>query len=431
MPKIDLYQLGTGGVNLVKNPLQLADNEITQGQNAELVPDESKGGEGALSKRLGLAALTSALGATIHGMGTLPLQTTYTRYLYVALQTADSDRWLTSTDGTTFTATSSPLLAASEAQFGSAVFAGGHRTATFATTLYYPGNAYTAGSASPPLVSWDNTNAFTVGLIPNGPSSTTYCEFISDMLVANGKVYFCVHDLAATTPNARGRVISFDPKTGQMSQIAEAFGASPYVTGGYPICLAFYNGQLWAGLDDRNSGVGKVVRCYPDVDETWTVDSSALNGPVYSLREFQGNLYAASFAGGSPLVEVRTASTGAWTTSYTMSASGTEEHLKSLIEFNSELYAVEYEGTTPTIHIKKFDGATWTTDRDLDATDSAVAGNYPENFYVFNSALFLAVRSTTVGLADGFLMKKASGTWSKIVPTENISGYLGELIVRT
>lgn len=90
MGKINIYDFGGGGVNLVKNPLQLADNELTQGQNAELIPDADKGGEGALSKRGGLAALTSALGS-ISGIGTLPLQTTYTRYLYVALQTFDSE----------------------------------------------------------------------------------------------------------------------------------------------------------------------------------------------------------------------------------------------------------------------------------------------------------------------------------------------------
>ena len=431
MGKINNYDFGGGGNNRVKNPLQLADNELTQSQNAELIPDEAKGGEGALSKRGGLSALTTALAGAISGLGTLPLQTTYTRYLYVSLQNADADRFLSSTDGTTFVATSSPLLAMDEDAYGGGIKAGGLRMGTFGKALYYPGDDISA-SLGPALQSWDGTNAFTVGRIPTGPSSDgTACLSIGDVLVANGKVYFTVFDPPASTPNARGRVLSFNPNTGQMKQICEAFGTAPFMTAGQPISLAFYNGQLWAGLDDRAAGAGKVVRCYPDVDETWTVDTAALDGPVYSLESYRGNLYAAQFKGGAnALISVRTASTGLWTTSYTGSAVA-NAYIKGLTVFNDELYAVEH-ATTPLVHVKKFDGSSWTTDRDMDSSDGAVAGNFPEGLLVFNSALFVAVRATTSSAADGFVMKRTTaGVWSKIVAAENIGGYLGELVTRS
>lgn len=63
------YQPGSGGVNLVKSPLQLADNELTKAQNAEYNPDVDGGGQGALTKRGGLQKLfSSALNGAVYGM---------------------------------------------------------------------------------------------------------------------------------------------------------------------------------------------------------------------------------------------------------------------------------------------------------------------------------------------------------------------------
>lgn len=63
------YNLGNGGVNIVKNPTQLADNELTSSKNAEYQPDAGTGGEGAITKRGGLAKLFSgALGGAVLGM---------------------------------------------------------------------------------------------------------------------------------------------------------------------------------------------------------------------------------------------------------------------------------------------------------------------------------------------------------------------------
>src|SRR3990167_10416482 len=97
--KLSLKDVGGGGVNLVKGPLQLADNELTQAQNAEFVLNEASGGIGVLSKRGGLAALNgSAMAGTVHGMIGLPLETTYTRTLYAARQTEEKKNFIKSTN---------------------------------------------------------------------------------------------------------------------------------------------------------------------------------------------------------------------------------------------------------------------------------------------------------------------------------------------
>lgn len=67
--KIDIYKPGVGGVQLTKGEHHLADNELLKSQNAELILDTEKGGEGTLSKRAGYPNLfTTSLGGQIRGM---------------------------------------------------------------------------------------------------------------------------------------------------------------------------------------------------------------------------------------------------------------------------------------------------------------------------------------------------------------------------
>jgi len=55
--KIDIYKLGTGGVNLTKGSLHLADTEVERAQNAEVVMDNEEGGQAFLAKRGGYVTL--------------------------------------------------------------------------------------------------------------------------------------------------------------------------------------------------------------------------------------------------------------------------------------------------------------------------------------------------------------------------------------
>lgn len=65
--KIDIKNLGTSGVNVDKNPLELDDNELIQSQNAVV---EVTSGRSTLRKRTGLTPLTATLsGVVLGGVG--------------------------------------------------------------------------------------------------------------------------------------------------------------------------------------------------------------------------------------------------------------------------------------------------------------------------------------------------------------------------
>lgn len=66
--KLDIYKFGTGGVQLTKGEKHLADTEVVKAQNAELVIDTERGGEGTIGKRGGLITLTAVLSGNIAGM---------------------------------------------------------------------------------------------------------------------------------------------------------------------------------------------------------------------------------------------------------------------------------------------------------------------------------------------------------------------------
>lgn len=440
------YGFGKDGVNLVKGPLQMGDGEGLKFQNAEYVPDANRGGEGALAKRGGLAALNgSALAGSVLGLIGLNLKTTYTRTLYVGRGTGTANTFRTSTDGTTFGNSSSALQPAVPSKFADANGSrDARRIASFRNFIVYPYSTYTVGTDNPPLALWDGTDAVQVGAIPVGPSATaaTPAYAIVDMLVANGQIYFAVHDPGGAGANLAGRVMSLNLETGVIKQIASPFGnGTGEMTGGYPCCLAYYQDQLWAGLqiNATTNDVGKVVRCYPDIDSAWTSDVATLSGSPCSLAVYKGDLYAGveSSAANNCKVYKRTATSRAWAASFTSAAGAAGgAFCGSLIVYNSELYAVEYfSGVTDVIHIKKWDNSSWTTDRDVDATDGTDTTNpqMPGNSVVMGSDLFIAFRpiNESASSADGFVLRKSSGTWSKVDAAINSNGMLAVLVERS
>lgn len=441
------YGFGRDGVNLVKNPLEMGDGEASQLQNAELRLDQVTVGEGAIGKRGGFVALNgSALASSVLGMIGLNLKTTYTRTLYVGRGSQNSNTFRTSTDGTTFSNVSTPLIPAVPTKFADA---GGkrdaRRIASFRNFIVYPFNTYVVGTDNPILAIWDGTDALQLAAIPIGPSATasTPAYAITDMLTANGQIYFAVHDPGGSGANLAGRVMSLNLETGVIKQIATPFGnATGEVTGGYPCCLAWYQDQLWAGLqiNATTDNVGKIVRCYPDIDSDWTSDVSTLSGVPCSMAVYKGDLYAGveSSAANNSAVYKRTASSKAWAASFTSSAGAAGTGFcTSLIVYNNELYAVEYwSGATDVIHIKKYDSSSWTTDRDVDASDGTDTTNpqMPGNSVLgSNSDLFIAFRPIAESdtAADGFVLRKVGGSWSKVDAAQNTNGMLAVLVQRS
>lgn len=434
------YTFGIGGVNLVVDPLKMQLDEATQLQNAEVIPDQDAGGMLSLKMRGGLAALNgSALAGTVLGIFGWPLKTTFTRTLYAARQTEDANTFKTSTNGTSWSDTSTPAACAVNTKYADeANERAERRMVSFRSYILYPGNGYTQDTDDPIIVLWDGTASVTVTSIKYGPSSNAAPPFvITDMLVANGKIYFAIHDPGGTAPNVSGRVLSLNLDTGQVKQIASSFGGGTgEMSGGAPSALAWYQSQLWVGLNTGNStnGIGKIVKCYPDIDATWTADVTNLVQSIASLRVFKGNLFAGTYSSASAGAQIyeRSATTGTWTSRFT-SGGGADGngHIASLTVFDSALYGVEYHATTPIIHIKRStDGSSWSTDRDVDSSDSGVAGNLPGEMAELSSALHVVFRATAVDQADGFILRRASGSWTK-VDTDNYGGPIAVLVQKT
>ena len=444
MPKLDNYNVGGGGVNLVKDPLQLADSELSQAQNAEWIPDSTKGGEGALSKRGGLAVLTSGLAGTLLGIIGLPLNTTYTRTLYFGLGAKDTDTWLTTTDGTTFTTVTAPRIAAKWYQKFQSALTGqsslnfcNRRAVSFKTLGMYGGDNFTIDSTNPVVEMWNGTDNVELFRIPIGPESDgTNPIAITDMLQANNKVYLAIAERASGGSFHGGRILSYDPITGQVKQVANAIGlGSGEVSGGNPTCLAWYQGQLWVGQHATNSGaadVGKVIRCYPDIDTAWTVDVSNLDGKPNSLCVFKGNLYTAtSTSDGTGTITKRAASSATWSNVDTFS----QANYTHLIEYNSTLFACRYvdDATDKLDIMASTDGSTWASSRDVYTNDSSSSLRHCLGAIVFNGLLFYGFQTSAsddLG-TSGFIMKYNGSAWTKISTDGNMNGPFFTLLQRT
>lgn len=437
------YSFGVDGVNIVSDPLKLKDSEATQLQNAELLADEATGGKFALKMRGGLAALnSSALAGSVLGMFGWPLRTTVTKTVYAARQTESANTFRTSTDGSTWANSATAAAPVAEAKYADeSNQRAARRAATFRSFIVYPGDTYTQDTDDPILVFFDGTNSVTALAVKYGPSGNTAPPFvITDILVANGTIYLAVHEPGGSGANVAGRVLSLDIDTGRVKQIANSFGnGTGEVTGGAPNCLAFYQNQLWVGLNSNSTtdANGKIVRCYPGIDTTWTTDVSNLRQSISSLMPFKGNLYAGTYSStsaGATITE-RTATAGTWTTRATSGGgAGGTGHYASLTVYGGALYAVEYHSTTPIIHIvTSTDGSSWSTSRDVDSVDGGVAGNLPGGMCDdgnIDDQLFVVFRSTTAGGTDGFIMRFAGGTWTKI-DTGNFGGPIAVLIRRS
>jgi hypothetical protein len=445
---IAIYGFGGGGVNLVKDPLELDDSEATQLQNAELIPDEAKGGEGSLSKRGGLAALTSALAGSVLGIVAMPLQTTYVRTLYVAFGDAATGtrKWKYSTDGSAFSDSTGPLLHATDEKFKT--FSSGvgaleycqRRPVSWRNTIFYNGDDYTQGSANPPIAAWDGTNAYTLTSIPAGPNSTTGAApaVISDMVVANGVIYLAVID-PAYSGTLKGRVLKLDPRTGILSQVANPFGSGTgEQTGGAPIALCWFNGQLWVAQHNGNDGSssGSVCRCYPAADSTWTQDTASLDGFPQSLIVFKGNLYACMQGNkGTAGVAKRTTSSGAWASVDTF-ASTADGVASAPFVLSDTLYYVRYDNAAShkCLIRKSTDGSAWTTDLDIESAYTKTAGTdwfEPVHALQLGSDVFVSFRSSDQDNTDGQLLKLSGGSWSRALSDQNIQGGMAILVTRS
>lgn len=437
--KINLFNLGSLGVDLVKSPLHIPDGAWTQLQNGEFNP---VGAQGAIKKRGALTPINSvALAGAIRTLMNVPLPIETTKVLMVGLTAVSTPNgWKKSTDGAAFTnllAADVPIALQDKSMVGFAVIGAiGCRPASIGRVFIYAGNDYIPyadpGHTAPPVLLYNGNAAYELFRMPVNPTSTagSNCMAILSMRVANNLVYFGVLDHGGVAPNLKGRLLSFDPYNGVLTEIGNRFGdGAGEASGGCPYSMAFYQGKLFAGTyGSSGNNQGKIYSIFPGLDEDWALDRTAdiHNGYYLDLLAHKGKLFACTDAdsAGTARVEVRTAA-GSWSTSLSAPASNVSLFY-GLIEFNNELY-VSWHGDTLMAQktIYKFNGTSWASDLDITATFGGSIGQ-PTQPFVYNSALYWPVPDSSVGGTDGYLLKRTTGgVWTRVIDNIGIRGALG------
>ena len=436
--KINIFNLGSLGVDLVKSPLHIPDGAWTQLQNGEFNP---VGAQGAIKKRGALMPINSvALAGAVRTLMNVPLPIETTKVLMVALTAIESPNgWKKSTDGAAYTnllAANVPIALQDKAIVGFATVGGiGCRPASIGRLFIYAGNDYIPyadpGHTAPPVLLYNGVSAYELFRIPPNPTSTaaSNCMAILGMHVSNNLVYLGVLDHGGVAPNLKGRVLSLDPYNGVLSEIGNRFGdGSGENSAGCPFSLASYQGKLWAGTyGSSGNNQGKIYSILPGVDDAWLLDHTATihNGYYLDMIAYNGKLYAATDAdsAGTAVIEQRTAA-GVWTTSKSAPTNNVSQFY-GLIVFDGNLYC-GWRGTGGTqVTIFKFDGTTWTTDLDVTATfGGSIAA--PTQPFVYNSKLYYPVPDSSVGGQDGYLLQRTTaGVWTRAIDNIGIRGALG------
>ncbi|KKN61511.1 hypothetical protein LCGC14_0520990 [marine sediment metagenome] len=427
--KLNVYDIGQGGVNSSKSPIHLDTTELTKGQNVVL---DTAGAEGGIRKRGGLPKLNgTAMQGKINGAISVPIadESAKTQTLYAALEVSSgSNTWRTSTDGTTWAFATAP---AKITQHSKLVTGTGFpstltvRVASVDGKLYYPSDSYTqfnnANHQRPPLRVYDGTSDEPFGSVPYSPSEgdTTNAYVITDMLAANGKVYFVSADGGASV-NDPARVFEGNPATGQITQIGPEIGGG--ATGyGPAVHLAWYNSRLWIGVGNIS---GQILSIRPGLDTSWVVEHTVASKYISGLGVFEGLLYAGTGSTASePTVLVRS-SLGVWSNTDTGGPSGADTYITSgFTVYNSELYVVLQwtAGANGSVSIRKFDGSSWTEDEDITSSFPGGGGGIlqvPGNMLVFGDNMYLAMQEQggtgTPSDPNGAILKNASGSWTKV-----------------
>lgn len=429
------YLIGERGVQIVQSPLHTPEGGLLSGQNVEFTRILGLGG---LASRGGLAKLSgqTALSGSVLQLANVPLAYPGEFDLMVGLNTGETNTWDKSTDGTTYTGLTSATLGRpagidkSPSGLGGGAISSGQRCASYRGLFYYPSDNYVVGTSAPPLNVFNGSLSYEQFSVPNNPTSTGVCKWISDLLIYNGLIYIAVYDPSGVAPDHKGRVLAYDPSVGALYEVGNRFGnGSGENTAGFPFCLAAYGGYLWAGTYGiSGNNLGKVYKIRVGVDETWTLDTSGTlhNGYYMSLCPYKGNLFMAtdSDATGTAIIQKRT-STGTVTTSLSAPASNVS-YFMGLIEFNSLLFAAHYKSSAGTCLIKSFDNTSWSTDLDVAATYAAKTPGIP---FIFRGSLYWPFLGSETGPTNttGFLLKRTTGgVWSRVLNGVGIRGCLGQ-----
>lgn len=379
--KIDLYALGTQGVDTTTSPVHGEDGVLASAQNA--VP-AGRNEKGALTKRDGLTALNSAaLAGSVLGIinVALTLPTVRTFYFGVNQDTTGAYQWITSTD--TFTNTTNSLIPPAAMQsFRTSPSVGisltaGHTITGDTFKLYYPANVAESTSGSlndsgidPAIRTWDGTIDKEILRIPKNPTITTPAMYVFDTLLSGTILYVIVHDTIAVA-TIRSRVLRIDTTTFAVTQVGERFGPDTGDLGGgtiFALCMTLHQGFLYLGAGEgtiNQGATGKIYRIRPTIDSNWTLDTTFdAKESTYTLASYKGRLFAGngySFdLGGAGRIMVRSG-IGAWTLSNSTTGNRNGQW-SGMSVLGENLYAAAFNKDSianNTGTINKYDNTSW------------------------------------------------------------------------
>jgi hypothetical protein len=472
---LNVFNIGSAGVNVDKNPLQLEDGELPKAQNAIISTDA--GTDGSLQKRPGFVkvnasaaagSIVGALGVPI-GIGTAgndggltpaPAVDPTTRLFLVTRRiTATTAGWNTSTDlFTTSVTTGGPdgydtsgtprvpdylwpgvLYDGSDSLEKARALWSGRPGVMFQNRFYYAGNDYTYTTTNPTIRMYDGSVDYFLGRVPSRTGTIT--QAVIDMIVGGDDlIYFTTFDSGTAAGNTmKTRVFSLDPQTGAIVQVGSQFPISPETTR-VPFTLVWHVGRLWtrtfgAGISSNSH---RVYYIRPGIDTDWTSEIATEAAPAYcpTMYSFQGQLFMGTVADAGTAALMRVRSTQAvYSTSHTvaltqsgaptMSSFGFANGFGCMAQFGSNLYAAYWnqEGieTNNTgnkyARIYKFDGTTWSVVHAPAANDDSCIP-YTQAFVTGGKLFFLSAPArTNVNLLNRILYTSDGSAFTAVTST--------------
>lgn len=441
--KLNLYNLGSLGVDLNTSPIHRPDGSWTLLQNGEFNPI---GEEGAVKKRGSSNRInSSALAGEVLRMKNIPLDTAAfgtggggggSIFALPMLFGVNPDNPLTGnalwmqSDGTTFSALATSFISVPSV-LQAVTFPEEQRftIVRFGTVMFFVSRGNDSDEA-PKLYAYDGaTQSLRLSPFPTLDGTPAGADtYVSQLLVANGSIYCALR----YTSNDIG-VFQYNVSNGTITQVGNTL--SLLVSNG-SCGLAWAFGTLFLGVNP-----GFIYRLDNGV---WTIEMT--NATIGQAIEFSavwpanGRLFAALAAISPPSAvgaiywrDGNTPPASAWTsptyesTNANTWTDGTGTDALSgkfgrFVSVGTSLYCLYRDPATYKALVYVDETLGWQEDEDLAASLSLVDADEPGNAVVLSGAIYWPVMRGT----SGFILKRASnGTYTKEQSGVNFQGTAG------
>lgn len=203
--------------------------------------------------------------------------------------------------------------------------------------------------------------------IAAGDSVLTRAQNVGQLFSFQG-AFYCISFDDYTT--RRGRVFHINPRSGQMTQLGNAFAKTTSAAGdeaarGAPWRLCAWNNKLWLVTNQLDgTATSAIYRIRPDSDATWTLDKDIITSYGTGIVAAFGKLYVTFMydSGTTPKAIYERDASGTWTARNTITVAHEAGFFKPFV-FDSKLFAFQTIQDDSIAFIQSsLDGTTWTTD---------------------------------------------------------------------